>query len=338
MPYLARLAPGIAILPKHGWGLPDADLLVYGGGTQFFSYPSTMRGATLIRRAGKLASSPTRLRDHLLRRARPLERAFKRRAALGIGLGPFVPASFEERSARELMRSCEFVTVRDRTSEALCRRWGISHAIHGSDLCFLPESWGRPESASCASRSDQYKIAIIVRDWRHGGDEGERYLQPIFDSVRLIARDNVSVTFVLFDASDHHSRRILEERGASPLCWDPVRDSIPSFVARLEEFDLFVTARYHGAVLAALFGKPAICVDLDPKLALLAESLSYAPALRPYLWSSPFDPEDLCRLLRDILGNLASMRPSIEAAVTRHVERTRKMLAAFTEFIHSTHR
>ncbi|MBI1785496.1 polysaccharide pyruvyl transferase family protein [Candidatus Sumerlaeota bacterium] len=333
-PYLSRLAPGIAILPNHGWGLPNADLLVYGGGTQFFSFRSTMRSATLLRRGGRLLTSPSRAMDFVLRHALPIERAFKRRAALGIGVGPFVPKSFEESYARQLLQSCDFAAVRDRISEQICRQWNIAWVRRGGDLCFLSELWNNALPRARSTPPQKPRIGIIIRDWGHT-PVGQDWVKALIAATDLLGQEGLECTFISFDASDSTWSQLPNDRGDRFLAWNPMRDAPDSFMAKLSEFDLFVTARYHGAVLAALLEKPVICVELDPKLRLAAEAL-YGKEENSAVWAAPFDPACLVQNVRHLIAQRELPSESLAAAVARERGLAEAMVSRFIEYAKST--
>ena len=51
---------------------------------------------------------------------------------------------------------------------------------------------------------------------------------------------------------------------------DPNNDNINDFIAKHYNFDLVITARFHGAVFASLIGKPFITIGIEPKLEMIS--------------------------------------------------------------------
>src|SRR5690606_3724960 len=64
------------------------------------------------------------------------------------------------------------------------------------------------------------------------------------------------------------------------------------FLNSLNQFDAFITARYHGAILGSLLNKPTIAIEIEPKLRILTEQI---PEI--LLWSKPFQIENLKSLV-----------------------------------------
>ncbi len=333
-PYLEKLAPGVCVLPNHGWGFPKGELLVYGGGTQFFSFPKTMRSATLTNRALHHLSNPVRAKEFMLRRLKPLESAFPKIAALGIGCGPFVPGSWEEHYARNLFSRMSFVSVRDPESERICKEWNAPNFISGADLCWLSHiPTARENRISTNSRKP--KIGVIVRNWSNVAG-GESYETALLKTVRHMS-DRAEFHFILFQSADSNWREIAQKENRPLLEWNPMTDSIQSFLERMTAFDLIITTRYHGALFATQLGVPFIAVEIEPKLRMAAETFSGSPPdqASEWIWPPPFDQESLERKIRNALERLDSIRKSLGRAAHDQTQSALAMKEKFHQFVRS---
>ena len=78
-----------------------------------------------------------------------------------------------------------------------------------------------------------------------------------------------------------------------------------NFYIRLSQFDLVITARFHGAVFASMMNIPFITIEVEQKLRMIAENYSGGA----YVWTSKFD-----------LNELNEHVSSIESAYVSHKE------------------
>ena len=70
-PYIKRMLPGVSVIPLNKGGTHHTDLLVYGGGTMFYSFANTML-ASVPERLLKVLRSPNHLLRALKRRVYPV--------------------------------------------------------------------------------------------------------------------------------------------------------------------------------------------------------------------------------------------------------------------------
>jgi polysaccharide pyruvyl transferase WcaK-like protein len=330
-PYVSRFAPGIRVIPNNPWQIPKAQLLVYGGGTQFYSFAQSRRARpSLFTRLIRAVSSPQRAVRLLARRITPLGPQFAKRAALGVGIGPFGADLSAERRTRTLFESMDFIAARDADSYACCKDWGLDdRARLGSDLCFIGELWGQEPQDRAGGKGAGSGAAIVIRDWPHDR-EGGAFEAPLLATVDRLRADGLAPTFFSFSArTDPQWIQRLRARGYSLSVWDPDRSTVAQFVGQLARHDLIVTARYHGAVFAAASGKPVICVEVEPKLRLAAEALDSAE----WLWRKPFSAAELRRVIAQTLNNPAQAGEIVARAAQRQRAAAEAMMREFLEFV-----
>jgi polysaccharide pyruvyl transferase WcaK-like protein len=326
--YLHRLAPGLTPLPMGG-PLSRCSLMVLGGGTQFYSFPNTQQGGKIPWLRRKLRFAP--LLRGVLTRGRKLVwsggELASRMAALGVGTGPFVLGSREEHGARGLLELMDFIAVRDQASLSICQDWGLARVMLGADLAFLPELWltACRRAAVLPEVGTKGRVAIVVRDWPHT-NEGASYGAPLLEVVTTMRAKGLEATFILFcERSDQRWARTLESRGERYISWDPEACSISDFVFQLSEYDALITTRYHGAVIAALAGRPAICVGLEPKLELVADLVSN----RVLLWRYPFRAAECLALVDRLYASYPEFAKLATAAAAEQKQVASRMVDAF---------
>ncbi len=245
-----------------------AAAILYGGGTQFFSFPgaSNHEGKSL-RRLLRTLRHPKRLVSGFRGRRRLRFEATLPKVGVGLGCGPFVAGSTEERATQTLLKQMRFLWVRDAVSVAFCQKTGIRAVTQAPDLCFLPSFQAQYIPHRMSTRMPvSPQVGIVLRDWRYGtGDlmSAKEYLK-----CGAICRQNgMRVRFFVFSPDrDTSTMRQLNEAGEMPVCWTAESMQVEEYVLLLDSCDVLVTSRFHGAVFALLLGKPFVAIEIEPKL------------------------------------------------------------------------
>lgn len=326
-PFHERILPGIpfidgdAVLPARG------NLLVYGGGTQFFAFENT--DVATGKRLVSVLRSPKRIVTGLLRRALKRAGGFRHEAALGVGIGPFVPGSWREESARRVFERLGYVAVRDEASLEQCRRWNLSGARLRADLCFTSRNISALRR-SPRPASPRKTLAAVVRSWGHTVG-GSGYLDPLLATADEMAKEGWDITFFSFsEQEDADLNARLRAAGQAVVAWNPLQEDPADFIARVAAHEVIVSARFHGALFAGLLGKPTITVELEPKLRIAAETLG-TPDL---VWAPPFDRRELRRLISALASAPEDAEQRVREAVQHQTELADLMATEFAGFIH----
>ena len=324
--YLPRLLPNALMLTGADGELDaGSDTVVYGGGTQWFSF---RRHAPFLDRLYKSGKRRIGLaRDSLTRSTRHrLDETARRTFGLGVGVGPFLKGSSAREQAEGLFRTMQYAGVRDPYSFNLCRAWMGERARLRADLCYLPGHWTLPDISPSAHKRDGInEVGVVVRDWPHT-KEGDSYAKPLLGAAELLRASGKKVEFVSFcRRSDSGWHRLLQERGEAVETWEPDTTTIPAFLDRLARFDALISARYHGAVFASLLGLPVVCVEIEQKLRLASESLG----LGARLWQYPFRTGDLLKSIDSLDSAYDSAVTSLSRAVRDQGALVRRLVKEF---------
>jgi len=229
--YLSRIAPGARILEP--WTpLRQPVAILWGGGTQFFTFPGSDKRwsdleniVSLFLNPKRLARAPltaTQLLLHRLRAARLHKVAW--RGAIGIGVGPFLEVNNQMEEKLKLLRDMNWLSVRDEESLKTCEQYGIQKAILGADLAFLHPLIGKQGAATD-------KIIVIPRVSPMDQEWGwwEEALQK---TLRQIRPDSIEV--ISLCEKDHLLAKNLATRlEARLVCWDPHVMSLDAMIERL---------------------------------------------------------------------------------------------------------
>lgn len=290
--YCRRLLRGADYVDVNSDSKEEADVLIYGGGTQFFLFSSNKGSFYLKLFLKLLVSNPAMLvrkvRNRLTEK-RPV--TAKSSVGLGLGLGPFNPDNDRVEHVKSLVRRMDMLFVRDEKSLSYCKEWGLENVGEGADICysrFLNYNTGRINGNTNNREKRRKKIGIIVRDWKYknGGGDYREVLMAMVDEQK---EGPYEYTFIIFSGLlDVEWKRVVQEHGYASLEWDPMNQNINDFMDTLNDFDGFITARYHGGVMASILNKPVVCIEIEPKLRILAEQIK---GFR--LWRHPFRVDEL---------------------------------------------
>lgn len=315
--YVRNIIPELTVMTPNDGILSPEDISVFGGGTQFFSFPlsNISNKPSIFKRFLKSVRSPRKLGVQLHRKICE-SLFFKTRgivAGIGLGFGPFEKNSIEEQVTQSLIRKMCYLSVRDKSSYELCQKWGCSIAVLRSDLCYLPNLWKvhKHDIHSVVSHKHIRKVGVIIRDWPHT-HEGDSYDNPLFKVVKILRSTNKQVVFISFALqTDREWVKKLNILNEPLVGWRPEIESIESFLKHLVSYDAFITTRYHGAVFGSILGKPVVCVEIEPKLQLVAELLKGGAQL----WRYPFEVEECVQHIENLDNNYACSVKQLEDIV-----------------------
>lgn len=291
--YLKKYIPEYEILPLNVDYSELSDVLIYGGGTQFYSFEKNGIKEKFLNNL-QLLKNPVELINKILivlsRRFNKVDTnsAQIKKMALGIGVGPFLPtADYRvEDGVRRLFKNMEFVAVRDIYSLNKCKDWGIENYNLYADICF---KMTHPFFFKQNTKKTINDLGIIVRDWKRT-KEGGSYREGLMEFINKIKDDNINIHFFVFAKdSDTDWIKFLNQNGHKYHLWNPESDEFDDYLKKLYAMDAFVTARYHGAIFGSMLGKPFITIEVEQKLRMVSELFSNGSRN----WAYPFDPVDL---------------------------------------------
>lgn len=298
--------------------LPEDEIqcenIIYGGGTMFRAFPEIKKN--FLQRTRKAVRACVTNPAYVARRvvieqlrsqSYPKVTAI-RSFGLGIGLGPFIDNGHNIQEAKAALHRCRYLSVRDGYSESLCRQWGIGNAMQRADLCFCPQLWGSVNNEPRNKHGKLKRIGVVFRDWKHTNGSTD-YKYPLLETVKLLRKKGYYVKYVSFQKGSNLETELLNDE-SEVLAYSPYNSSVPEFVEALRQFDLIITARAHGAILAATLGIPSVCIEIEPKLKYVSESLGKGGKL----WHQPFNECELLATIEEVSDNLSYCREQARIA------------------------
>lgn len=311
----------------------DTEILLYGGGTQFYSFqPKKSFLYRLLQNLKHPFSLSKKIIKKINRRDNKKKNLVNKTAAIGIGVGPFLPNADHsvEMSTKNLFLDMDFIGVRDDYSFNKCKEWGIANVQQYSDLCYLMEHEFEFENRKISHGVK--KVGIIVRDWNQT-DEGAAYYTKITPLISRLSQLGYNANIIIF-SQKRDSYWLKELKDNNVLIWNPDKNSIQEFITKLDEYDLFVTARYHGAVFSTLLGKPFVSISVEQKLDMVSDL--YKNGSKKWLY--PFDVDECVDYVKEIDENYNKFKKAVDKITLEQKKLAKNMLQDFLDYVNDNMR
>jgi polysaccharide pyruvyl transferase WcaK-like protein len=302
--YLRQLYPKYNVISKICARYFEADLIILGGGTQFFSFNGGgAKKSNKLKTIFSVFRKEPKVMIQLLKRL-VNRKSDQRKIALGLGLGPF-----EEKGSENVVRSqlsnFDKVYCRDIFSFELCQKFNINSALV-ADICFsrfFSDKYLMLHTFVCTEKPS---IGIVLRDWSHnsvGDSINNKIATWIEDNMQ-----NYDISIFIFSHIKDHKllRKFREDFSLEIHVWDPNTDTFQNYLDKIANMDLLITSRFHAGVFGANFGIPTICLNLDPKLYYLTKMIDSF-----YLLEAEQELTDLNTLVDYVFKNYSDIQSNI---------------------------
>jgi len=271
-------------------------LVIYAGGGQFFDYKRrSMRGAILQLCLRSIGIKKLLRVFEVLTRARrlPVCHGYSEgtTAGIGLGVGPFIWGSAAEVETAKKLSSCQFLHVRDAMSLRRIHRWGLSVTSHQLvDLAFAERFWLRGHQ-SADNNTPRRGVGIVLG---HSGYQGkEDWKDGLKTAIDLLRLKGLDVELISFCEEEDETAVAAIASGENVLRYNPSRTTLEEFTDRLSCYQVLVSGRAHGVIVAALRGIPCISIVKE-------EKLDWASRIAGGLcsrWRAPFDARQLVSMV-----------------------------------------
>jgi polysaccharide pyruvyl transferase WcaK-like protein len=326
--YLSKWMPDTTIISQKDL-IDNQDLVIYGGGTQFYSFQADDIKAIWRNRLQQLVRHPlvsAKQGYHRLYANQPSKPS--QCIAIGIGLGPFAADSAASSRTKRLLSVMDYVSVRDPISYALCNNWSIKNAHLRTDLCFTSHMVNWIRALCTTTRRRHSKVGIVVRDWAHT-QRGAAYEKHIKEILQFLKERRQRVEFFLFKKGDQGWHNLLCDMGQTIHVWDPYDNSLDDYLKKMSECEILVSSRYHGVVLGAIIGRPCICIEIEPKLKLIQKAIGHGTAL----WSYPFDINSFRTAFAAVSDERSDAQKNLDRFVEQNILIANDMVSEVTRYL-----
>lgn len=309
-----KIYPRVEHITKSEFIKKEFDLIVHGGGGQFFSFADSKNNQNFdplpVRLFKRLFSKKGRKRlmggvRSFLDAKRSYALVPGKRVAIGMGVGPFVPRSRRESEAKAVLEQMSFITVREEHSLNEYNRLIDKQNAHlKSDLSLYKSCWISEErlfelrQGESACDEGKKVIAVCMRSW-HQPD----LQQDITESLKFFIEGIEKLGFevaLLSVCNDMDYSWLSDFSNMNVIAYEPSENGITEYLERLKkEVSLIVSARAHITILASQVGIPIVTVPLERKL-------HWANGLRGRdedMWDSDLDHNKLIDQVQGVLSN-----------------------------------
>ena len=308
--YLSTFIPDAKILTQEEQKKVTAELFIYGGGTQFFSFQDNR---PLYRKLMSVLKQTLKIIEH--------KKRYNYTASIGIGIGSFFDRATEF-VTRLFFVNMDYISTRDVSSSNYINKWNISHAKQFTDICYLIKN-----KKAIQTKKTIEKVGIIVRDWNHTKNSAT-YYKSILKLFTQLENKGYKPTLIVFsEKSDSYWMSKIHEF-KNVLIWKPNNNTVVEFMDRLNKFDIFVTARFHGAIFSSLLSKPFIGINVEKRLDTVADE--YTGLSKK--WSHPFNVQQCIKLIIDINDSYEKYN-NVRYECFHHIETANHMKEDFTKFL-----
>lgn len=278
-PYLKKIFPNTTFISQDEVFMVNANTLILGGGTQFFAFKKITLKEKLAFYVKHLSFKKLifTFQKRVLNKKINVEKSI----GLGLGLGPFHGDALLQESVINNLKNLDQIYTRDRLSYEFAKKANKNTLLY-SDICFLPEIINFKEIKK--EKTVIKKIGIIVRDWEYSA-EGSKYYTQLNHEVKQLNAMGYSVTYILFKPEEHWEE-YLKKQNENYIKWRPSKMDITMFLKELSQFDLMISARFHGIIFSSLLGIPSISIGIEQKLKLVKEFFPNSLQVWDYPFSS----------------------------------------------------
>jgi len=230
---------------------------------------------------------------------------------VGIGVGPFLAGN--ENESRRVLEGMQRIWLRDVESTEYPRKWGLAQIEEGADICFGSDLLDLPAPRPLPAQPRV--VGVVIRGWGYATDAAN-FQVAILDAIRRLQAQGFEVRLFAFcEPADREPVDYFLANGLQPDIWNPEQRSTSNYLEAMQECDFFITARFHGVVIASLLGRPAIGVAVDPKVRQMCAKLG----LQDFVWEAPFDTAQLAPLV----AAMQARWPEVVATVERQRQQER---------------
>nr|WP_314529100.1 polysaccharide pyruvyl transferase family protein [uncultured Pseudomonas sp.] len=248
--------PNIGIIQKDRFGIVRTDYNIFAGGTQFYTFNRNIESKFRFLKRIIFHLSHTRV-------------VSEKSIMLNVGLGPFETPPSDR--LKEKINNAHYLSVRDRVSLSHCDSFREKNSHHGSDIGYIPSLYTKLDIEKIRAKNNEndadLTALIVLRDW-----PGFDFSAVIRNIQKTLVKTKVTFSFyIMSPIQDSALRSELENSNCAYREWDET--DLDAALLHISNFDFLITSRYHAVVTGAVLNIPSICINIEPKLAIVSKQL-----------------------------------------------------------------
>ncbi|MDO6475434.1 polysaccharide pyruvyl transferase family protein [Alteromonas sp. 1_MG-2023] len=298
-----------------------ADLVVYGGGGQFFDFEgkSAKIDQTFISKLVnfiKRNKNPNWAVRRLIysRNYDCIENLIlsKNSATYAVGVGPFDFKGKGWSRLNSTLAHAGYISVRDDKSLSICQEITSKPIERVADPSFIKGNWAT-EISTKNEETQRFDITIILRDWPYSND-GSALINRLIAYGKGKVSEGKKVRFAfLYKGYDKETFRQVENYNTVEYCPSTMKPY--EFVQEvINSSDVIISTRAHGIWLPVICGKPVIGVQIENKIKQVCNSLpnctrTITPATK-----------DIDKVVDDFKNEMESLTSAISTDIEKNVK------------------
>ena len=216
---------------------------------------------------------------------------FDRRVGFGLSIGPFRKSSPSYIRKISEIGSYDALFVRDQASMNFLKSVRFSNQYYRTtDIAFLTKYW-LPSELQEKKQTRLSRVGFILLDWHQ---DSEVYFRNAKSATEQLIEKGYKVSFFSFQKS--YDKRYRAYFDNQVIAWDPHKYSLKQFLSLLQNQDVIVSARAHGAIVGACLGVPSVCLGITLKLEEVSKMLHRSSILLP----PPFLSEQIVQAVQHV--------------------------------------
>ncbi|MBX2964257.1 MAG: polysaccharide pyruvyl transferase family protein [Cyclobacteriaceae bacterium] len=295
--------------------IKEFDLVVDGGGGVYFDYTQGSVVRQIFNNVCKvMGASTVHTVDMLIRKLlrKPKRLNFVKRAAYGVGIGPYNSSSTNFYHHLVEIGSTDVLYVRDQTSINYLSAFKFSgHKGLCADLAFLCPLWSERNKHTDNKTDFAGRIGIILLDWYNGLDGHFTEFKGFADLQR---KNGNRVTFFSFDENFDKRYIQLFKDDQSLVVWRPNDMAIDDFLSLLASQDILISARAHGVIIGSILGVPTVTLGTSDKLVEVSRMFPRCTTLL----NEPINLDTLTQCVDDIKQHYKQRKQSVRHDVSQN--------------------
>ncbi|MEM5551704.1 polysaccharide pyruvyl transferase family protein [Pseudoalteromonas neustonica] len=267
--YSEKLFPNVIHLPNET-GM-TYDLLLLGGGTQFFNF-GTYAGINVIKYwYKKYILNPKNFFSRFFNKKYNF--SCTKKIALGIGIGPFYNAKSKESAIINLL-NYDLVSVRDINSLEIIENSNLKKTHYCADICLTNKVNLFNSDSGIINDVHKFDFGVVLRDWDESNVRGDFNEDIVKEFSNLVTTKRNKVLFFVYSKQDVKLIKLLEKEKVDFVVWDPITTGLSDFVNLHKECKVIISSRYHGLITALKLHKPVVPLIIEPKISAFSKELN----------------------------------------------------------------
>ena len=271
----------------------ESDVVIYGGGTQFFHFNQESGKNNLLSKALHFIVNPRAFIKSVKKHLSTKKVTSKYKFLLGIGFGPFISKEGPEYERfLDILDNADHIYVRDENSFKYIPDHALQKITKAVDICYNSYFQKLLLDIQLKNSSINKKVAIVLRDWEYNNINHDQLITTLNSFVANNPDKQFDLVFFCSQLDSKVINKFQKHPNLSSWSWDPRKSDLSSFFSKLNSYEILITSRFHGAIFAGLMKIPFISLEIEPKLNVPNQMYD-----NKLILSSPFLLEDLNRLV-----------------------------------------